>query len=160
MRMMTTSNKGKNLIKEAEGLRLDAYRCPAGVPTIGWGHTKGVRMGQRITRETAEEMLVEDIAPIERLLNGLKINFRQEQFDALVSWIFNLGAGNFRSSTMYKRILANASDEEITDSLVKWTYSGKQQLPGLMKRRVAEANLFIGKDMYRIVNNKIIKYVK
>lgn len=157
MRLMKTSNQGKNLIKEAEGLRLEAYRCPAGVATIGWGHTKGVRMGQRITRETAEDMLVEDIAPIERTLNGLKINFRQGQFDALVSWIFNLGAGNFRSSTMLKRILADADDEEITDQLVKWTYSGRQQLPGLMKRRAAEANLFIGYERYKVNNGKIIK---
>lgn len=157
MRLMKTSNQGKNLIKEAEGLRLDAYKCPAGVPTIGWGHTKGVKMGQRITPAMAEDLLVEDIAPIERLLNGLKINFRQEQFDALVSWIFNLGAGNFKSSTMYKHILADAKDEEITDSLIKWTYSGKQQLPGLMKRRVAEANLFLGYGRYMVNKGKIIK---
>lgn len=157
MRLMKTSNQGKNLIKEAEGLRLDAYRCPAGVPTIGWGHTKGVRMGQHITVQMAEDMLLEDIGPIERLLNGMRINFRQEQFDALVSWIFNLGAGNFKSSTMYKRILENAGDEEITDQLIKWTYSGKQQLPGLMKRRVAEANLFIGYDRYKVNNGRIIK---
>ena len=157
MRLMKTSNLGKNLIKEAEGLRLEAYRCPAGVPTIGWGHTKGVKMGQRITLAMAEDLLVEDLGPIERLLNGLKINFRQEQFDALVSWIFNLGSGNFKSSTMYKRILADANDEEITDSLIKWTYSGKQQLPGLMKRRVAEANLFIGYNRYKVNNGKIIK---
>lgn len=157
MRLMKTSNQGKNLIKEAEGLRLEAYRCPAGVPTIGWGHTKGVKMGQRITLAMAEDLLVEDLGPIERLLNGLKINFRQEQFDALVSWIFNLGAGNFKSSTMYKRILENAADEDITDQLVKWTYSGKQHLPGLMKRRVAEANLFIGYERYKVNNGKIIK---
>lgn len=154
---MKTSNQGKNLIKEAEGLRLDAYRCPAGVPTIGWGHTKGVKMGQRITLAMAEDLLVEDLSPIERLLNGLKINFRQEQFDALVSWIFNLGAGNFKGSTMYKRILEDAKDEEVTDQLVKWTYSGKQQLPGLMKRRVAEANLFLGYERYKVNNGKIIK---
>ena len=157
MRLMKTSNQGKNLIKEAEGLKLEAYRCPAGVPTIGWGHTKGVKMGQRITLAKAEDLLVEDLGPIERLLNGLKINFRQEQFDALVSWIFNLGAGNFKSSTMYKRILENAADEDITDLLIKWTYSGKQQLPGLMKRRVAEANLFIGYERYKVNNGKIIK---
>lgn len=157
MRLMKTSNQGKNLIKEAEGLRLDAYRCPAGVPTIGWGHTKGVKMGQRITLAMAEDLLVEDLSPIERLLNGLKINFRQEQFDALVSWIFNLGAGNFKGSTMYKRILEDAKDEEVTDQLVKWTYSGKQQLPGLMQRRVAEANLFIGYERYKVNNGKIIK---
>jgi lysozyme len=154
---MKTSNKGKNLIKEAEGLRLDAYRCPAGVSTIGWGHTKGVKMGQHITLAEAEDLLVEDIAPIERLLNGMKINFRQEQFDALVSWIFNLGGGNFKGSTMYKRILEDARDEEITDQMVKWINASGRPLPGLMKRRVAEANLFIGYDRYKVNNNKIIK---
>lgn len=157
MRLMKASNQGKNLIKEAEGLRLDAYLCPAGIPTIGWGHTKGVKMGQHITTAMAEDMLVEDIAPIERLLNSLKINFRQEQFDALTSWIFNLGSGKFKGSTMYKLILADAKDEEITDSLIKWTYSGNQQLPGLMKRRVAEANLFIGHERYMVNKGKIIK---
>ena len=155
--MMTTSNQGKNLIKEAEGLRLEAYLCPAKVPTIGWGHTKGVKLGQHITVQKAENMLVEDIAPIERLLNGLKINFRQEQFDALVSWIFNFGEGKFKGSTMYKRIIANAKDEEITDQLVKWINAAGRPLPGLMKRRVAEANLFLGYEKYKIVNGKIIK---
>jgi lysozyme len=154
---MTTSNQGKNLIKEAEGLRLDAYRCPAGIPTIGWGHTKGVKLGQHITVQQAEDMLVEDIAPIERLLNGLKINFRQEQFDALVSWIFNFGEGKFKGSTMYKRIIANAKDEEITDQLVKWINAAGRPLLGLMKRRVAEANLFIGYERYKVNKDRIIK---
>ena len=155
--MMTTSNQGKNLIKEAEGLRLDAYRCPAGIPTIGWGHTKGVKLGQHITVQQAEDMLVEDIAPIERLLNGLKINFRQEQFDALVSWIFNFGEGKFKGSTMYKRIIANAKDEEITDQLVKWINAAGRPLLGLMKRRVAEVNLFIGYERYKVNKDRIIK---
>ena len=155
--MMTTSNQGKNLIKEAEGLRLDAYRCPAGIPTIGWGHTKGVKLGQHITVQQAEDMLVEDIAPIERLLNGMKINFRQEQFDALVSWIFNFGEGKFKGSTMYKRIIANAKDEEITDQMVKWINAAGRPLPGLMKRRVAEANLFLGCEKYKIANMIIVK---
>ena len=157
MRMMTTSNQGKNLIKEAEGLRLDAYLCPAGIPTIGWGHTKGVKLGHQITIQQAEDMLVEDIAPIERLLNGMKINFRQEQFDALVSWIFNLGEGKFKGSTMYQRIIRNASDEDITDQMVKWTYSAGRPLPGLIKRRTAEANLFIGYERYKVLNNIITK---
>ena len=157
MRMMTTSNQGKDLIKEFEGLRLDAYRCPAGIPTIGWGHTKGVKMGQHITLAVAEDLLVEDIAPIERLLNGMKINFRQEQFDALVSWIFNLGEGKFKGSTMYKRIVGNAKDEEITDQMVKWINAAGRPLPGLMKRRVAEANLFLGCEKYKIANMIIIK---
>jgi lysozyme len=157
MKLMTTSNQGKDLIKAFEGLRLDAYRCPAGVPTIGWGHTKGVKMGQHITAAQAEDLLVEDIAPIEHLLNALRINFRQEQFDALVSWIFNLGEGKFKGSTMYQRIVGNARDEEITDQMVKWIYSDGRPLPGLMKRRVAEANLFIGYERYKVNKDKIIK---
>ena len=155
--MMTTSNQGKNLIKEFEGLRLDAYRCPAGIPTIGWGHTKGVKMGQHITLAVAEDLLAEDIVPIERLLNDLKINFRQEQFDALVSWIFNFGEGKFKGSTMYKRIVGNAKDEEITDQMVKWINAAGCPLPGLMKRRVAEANLFLGCEKYKIANMIIVK---
>lgn len=154
---MTTSNKGKDLIKQFEGLRLDAYRCPAGIPTIGWGHTKGVKMGQHITIAQAEEMLVEDIAPIERILNGMKINFQQEQFDALVSWIFNLGGGAFRGSTMHQRILEDANDEEITDQMVKWVYSGREMLTGLMRRRVEEANLFLGYERYKVNNEKVTK---
>lgn len=154
---MTTSPEGKNIIKSFEGLRLEAYRCPAGIPTIGWGHTKGVRMGQHITREQAEDMLVEDIAPIERLLNALGINFRQCQFDALVSWIFNLGEGNFKQSTLLKKIMANAKDEEISDEIVKWVYAGKEPLPGLMNRRVMEATLFLGYDRYKVNNGKIEK---
>ena len=157
MKLMKTSNKGKNLIKEAEGLRLEAYLCPAGVPTIGWGHTKGVKMGQHITLAEAEDLLVEDIAPIERLLNGMGINFRQEQFDALVSWIFNLGSGAFRGSTMHKRIVEDARDEEITDQMVQWVKASGRPMPGLLKRRVAEANLFIGYERYKVNNNRIIK---
>ena len=157
MRLMKTSNRGKDLIKQAEGLRLTAYRCPAGVPTIGYGHTKGVSMGQHITAAMAEDMLVEDIAPIERLLNALGINMRQEQFDALTSWIFNLGEGAFSSSTMLKRIKAGAADEDITDQLVKWTYSGKQQLTGLMTRRVKEANMFLGYERYKMDKGRIVK---
>lgn len=157
MKLMTTSSQGRDLIKSFEGLRLDAYRCPAGVPTIGWGHTKGVRMGQHITQAQAEDMLTEDIAPAEHLLNGMKINFRQCQFDALVSWIFNLGSGNFKSSTMYKRIIENATDEEIADQMVRWVNADGRPLPGLMKRRAAEANLFLDYEKYRIVNGKITK---
>ncbi len=154
---MTTSNQGKDLIKKFEGLRLEAYLCPAGVPTIGWGHTRGVKMGQRITLPEAEDLLIEDISPIERQLNDMGINFRQGQFDALVSWIFNLGIGNFNYSTMRKLILRGASDEEITESLLLWIHSGKKKLPGLMKRRVEEANLFLGYERYTFVNDKIIK---
>ena len=154
---MTTSVEGKRLIKNFEGLRLEAYKCPAGVPTIGYGHTKGVKMGQKITAAQAEDYLVEDIGPIERELNNLEINFRQEQFDALVSWIFNLGLGNFRHSTMLIRISTDASDVEITDQMVRWVNSTGSPLIGLKKRRIAEANMFLGYDKYYLDDKNNIK---
>lgn len=157
MRLMKTSNSGKDLIRTAEGLRLNTYLCPAGKPTIGYGHTKGVSMGQHITPSQAEDLLVEDIAPIEKSLHGMRINFRQEQFDALVSWIFNLGWGRFSTSTLYKKVTALSADEDITDEIVKWIYSGKKPLAGLMARRVKEANLFLGYERYKVMNNRIVK---
>lgn len=157
MKLMRVGKAGLQLIKDYEGLQLRAYLCPAGVPTIGWGHTKGVKMGQVITEARANDLLIEDIAPLEKLLNNLGINFRQEQFDALVSWLFNLGIGNFLHSTMLARIQANASDEEITDQLVKWHNAGKKPLVGLKRRRVAEANMFLGYDRYYLDKNNNIK---
>ena len=73
MEPMTTSEQGRNLIKQSEGLRLKAYRCPAGVPTIGWGHTEGVKMGQRITQAQAEVLLIQDLEPVEQLLNRMGV---------------------------------------------------------------------------------------
>ena len=154
---MTTSRVGLRLIKDFEGLRLGSYKCPAGVWTIGYGHTKGVKQGQVIDQMRADDLLIEDIAPIERLLNNLRINFRQEQFDALVSWIFNLGIGNFNSSTLKKKIVTNASDEEITDEIVKWVNANKKPLLGLKKRRIAEANMFLGYDKYYLDKDNNIK---
>ena len=154
---MTTSRLGLRLIKDFEGLRLGAYLCPAGVWTIGFGHTKGVCQGQVITEAQACDYLVEDVAPIERLLNVLGINFRQEQFDALVSWIFNLGSGNFKHSTLLKKMMANAPDEEIAAEIVKWVNAGGKPLAGLKRRRVAEANMFVGYDLYELDKNNNIK---
>lgn len=157
MNKMITSDQGRHLIKQYEGLRLQAYLCPAGIPTIGWGHTKGVKMGCCITEQQAEEYLTEDLAPAEQVLNAMAINFRQHQFDALVSWIFNLGRGAFLTSTLYKCIQANANDEQIADQIVRWTNASGKQLIGLMKRRVAEANMFMGYERYKLRNSKIIK---
>ena len=139
MKLMVTSKDGLALIKRYEGLRLKAYKCPAGVWTIGYGHTKGVKPGMTISQETADLYLRADVAPIEKLLNSLKINFRQGQFDALVSWIFNLGSGNFNSSTLKKRVVAGAKDIEIIAEIKKWNKAGGKVLPGLVKRREEEA---------------------
>lgn len=157
MKKMTISRKGLALIKDFEGLRLGAYLCPAGVWTIGYGHTKGVKPSQKISQEQADDFLIEDVAPVERLLNALGINFRQEQFDALVSWIFNLGSGNFVNSTMAKKIHLDGSDEEITDQMVKWVNANKKPLVGLKKRRIAEANMFLGYDKYYLDKDNNIK---
>lgn len=154
---MTTSRKGIQLIKDFEGLKLESYKCPAGVWTIGYGHTKGVKPNMVIDQMRADDLLIEDIAPIERLLNDLRINFRQEQFDALVLWIFNLGANAFQKSTLYIRIGSNASDEEITDEIVKWVNANKKPLLGLKKRRIAEANMFLGYDKYYLDKENNIK---
>lgn len=154
---MTTSRNGLQLIKDFEGLRLESYKCPAGVWTIGYGHTKGVKPNVVIDQMRAEDLLIEDIAPIERMLNKLGINFRQECFDALVSWNFNLGEGAFRNSTLLKKIVADAPDEEITDQIVKWVNAGGKPLVGLKRRRVAEANMFLGYDKYYLDKDNNIK---
>ncbi len=157
MTLMTTSNRGIDLIKEFEGLSLKAYLCPAGRWTIGYGHTAGVRKGQVITQDDAGRMLADDCHVAERALNALGVNFRQEQFDALVSWIFNLGTGSFSTSTLRKRILAGAADEQVADEIVRWVNAGGKPMPGLMRRRVAEANMFLGRERYKVSNNRIVK---
>lgn len=150
MTLMTISQKGIDLIKSFEGCKLFAYRDSVGIATIGYGHTKDVRMGMSITQKQAEEFLKCDIKPVERVLNCMGTNYTQNQFDALVSWIFNLGEGNFKKSTMYKNIVARKSDVEITDQMVKWVNAGGRPLVGLKRRRVAEANMFLGKETYYV----------
>lgn len=145
---MTTSQKGIDLIKEFEGCVLKAYKCPAGVWTIGYGTTQGINPNMVITQAQAETFLKRDIKPVERFLNGMCINYTQGQFDALISWIYNLGIGSFKSSTMYKYIVAKRKDVEITDQMVRWVNSGGKPLLGLKRRRVAEANMFLGKNLY------------
>lgn len=148
MTLMTTSQKGIDLIKEFEGCVLKAYKCPAGVWTIGYGTTQGVKPNMVITQAQAETFLKRDIKPVEWFLNSMGINYTQGQFDALTSWIYNLGIGAFKSSTMYKYIVAKRKDVEITDQMVRWVNSGGKPLLGLKRRRVAEANMFLGKNLY------------
>ena len=157
MKLMTISDKGLELIKSFEGCKLFAYRDSVGVATIGYGHTKNVYMGQAITQQQADNFLREDLQSCEKVLNALGINLRQEEFDALCSWIFNLGVGNFTHSTMMKKMQANATDEEITDQLVRWFNAGGKPLKGLKRRRIAEANIFLGKELYYLDKNEQIK---
>lgn len=158
MTLMKISQAGIDLIKKFEGCKLCAYRDSVGIPTIGYGHTKGVKMGMCITQKQADDFLREDVGICEKALNTCCTNFTQNQFNALCSWIFNLGTANFNSSTMRKYIIARRGDVEITDQLVKWHNAGGKPLLGLKRRRIAEANMFLGRELYSLNSNgEIIK---
>lgn len=145
-RIMKITNEGINLIKKFEGLRLEAYLCPAGVWTIGYGHTKGVKKGQVITQLEADNLLKEDLSSFEKGVTSLiKSNINQNQFDSLVSFAFNLGLANLKSSTLLKKVNANPNDRTIVDEFLKWVYAKKVFLEGLHRRRQAEANLYFTK---------------
>lgn len=139
---MEISIDGINIIKTFEGLFLKSYLCPAKIWTIGWGSTKGVKRGMVITVQEAEQRLLDDIAPIENYLNNLGIDLNQNQFDALCSFIFNLGVGNFSSSTLLKLIKKNKNDPNIKNQFNRWVYAGGKILPGLVKRRKVEGDLY------------------
>lgn len=143
---MKASEKAYSLIRQFEGLRLTAYKCPAGVWTVGYGHTSGVVPGMTITLEQAEELLRQDITTVENIVNAECQNLRQCQFDALVSFVFNVGGGNFRQSTLLKKIKANPDDNSIMDEFLWWVYAKGVVLPGLQKRRLAEMRLYFSED--------------
>lgn len=139
---MKASEKAYSLIRQFEGLRLTAYKCPAGVWTIGYGHTSGVVPGMVITKEQAEEFLRCDIKAAEDTVNAECPNLRQCQFDALVSFVFNVGGGNFCKSTLLKKVKTNPDDNSIMDEFLRWVYAKGVVLPGLQKRRLAEMRLY------------------
>jgi len=143
---MKISQEGVNLIKHFEGCRLEAYKCPAGVWTIGYGHTKGVKEGDEIEQEAAEAFLIEDLEAFEQAVARLvKVPLTQQQFDALVSFTFNLGAGNLAASTLLRK-LNNYQYAEVPEQMMRWVKAGGQVLDGLVRRRAAEAALFQNKD--------------
>ena len=137
---MKISSKGVSLIKQFEGCRLKAYKCPAGVWTIGYGHTAGVKAGDIITQETAESYLRNDLVQYEKAVmnyDGI-YHFNQNQFDALVSFTYNCGAGNLKNLTQSgKRTIA-----QISDKLLLYNKAGGVTLLGLQRRRAAEKVLF------------------
>ena len=154
---MRISKNGLDFIKKCEGCKLFAYRCPSGVLTIGYGSTKNVKAGMAITQQQAEQRLLDDVAPLEAYLNKMGVNFTQNEFDALISWLFNLGIGNFESSTLKKKICQNAPDIEVTGQMVRWFLSNKKPLKGLKMRRCDEANMFLGRNVYYVDSNEEIK---
>lgn len=129
-------------IQEFEGLRLTAYKCPAGVWTIGFGHTKGVKMGQTITKAQAETLLRGDLLPCEEYVRGLNLELTQGQFDALVDFCFNLGTAALQRSTLLQKIRTKADELTIRNEFAKWVNAGGVRLQGLVKRRAWEADRF------------------
>lgn len=141
---MRTSPKGISLIKSFEGLRLKSYQDSVGVWTIGYGATRGIYPGMTITNEQAERMLMNDIARFEPELDKLaKVPLNQNQWDALMSFTYNLGAANLSSSTLLK--LLNVKDYAgAAEQFPRWNKAGGQVLAGLTKRRAAERAMFLG----------------
>ena len=129
-------------LMEMEGLKLEAYLDAAGVPTIGYGHTKGVRMGDRITRWWAIEQLKDDVAEVERQVEALGVARTEGQMDALVSFAFNLGIARLEQSTLLKLIREGGSRNAIKREFKRWVYADGKKLRGLERRREWEAKRF------------------
>jgi lysozyme len=136
------SQRGIDLIKRFEGCELEAYRDLVGKWTIGYGHTKGVNEGMRITDDQAEHMLTEELKEFESYINNyVFVDLQQNQFDALTSWVYNLGPTNLRSSTMLK-VLNAGKYTEVPYQMKRWNRAGGLVSKGLTRRREAEARLF------------------
>ena len=159
---MKTSKTGIALIKHFEGLKLQSYLCPAGVWTIGYGHTKGVKEGMIITETKADELLKEDLAYFEDcILTFADVELTQNQFDALASFTFNLGEGALRKSTLLKKLNAGRL-QEAADEFLRWDKArdenGKlKPLAGLTKRRYAERALFLSDIKLQDILDEIAK---
>jgi lysozyme len=146
---MKLTDNGIRLIQEFEGLRLTSYLCSAGVPTIGYGATyyhdgTKVKLGQTITKEQATQLLKDHLKEFEGsvtgLLNTTKVN--ANQFDALVSFCFNLGAGNLAKSQLLRFVKTNPNDPKIAAEFAKWNRAGGVVVTGLVRRRKKEAQLY------------------
>lgn len=158
------SSNGIIITKQTEQCYLHAYLCPAGVWTIGWGHTKGVKKGDTITMAQAEKYLLADLAEAENIVNKELLNLSQNQFDAIVDFVFNVGSSKFLASTLLKTLKTNPKSDEVATQLRRWVYADgshngkdddkdgvvdesgeKQALGGLVARREAEIELYFRK---------------
>lgn len=148
---MKTSQKGIDFIKRHEALRLNSYLDAVGVWTIGYGHTKTAKKGMTITEAEAEKLLVDDLKTAEDEINKHLLPLKQHQFDSLVSFVFNVGTGAFRTSTLLKRLKADVNHPDIPNQLNRWIYGGGKVLSGLVKRRKQEADIYT-KGHYEIRN--------
>ena len=148
-KITTTGKKGIDLIKSFEGFYAKPYMCPASVPTIGYGTTRypnGNKVTLKdvsITEQQGVEYLMHDLKTFEKYVDSYcRDDVNQNQFDALVSFCYNLGPNNLKSSTLLKKVNLNPSDPSILNEFLKWNKGGGRVLKGLTKRRQAESNLY------------------
>ena len=150
MQNMKISQEGLSLIKKFEGCKLESYQCAAGVWTIGYGSTSGINEGMEISQEQAEDLLLEDVAVFEEAVNkAVEVPLEQYEFDALVSWTFNLGPSNLNSSTMLK-VLNENKKNEVPAQMRRWNKANGETLQGLVRRREAESLLFQNEQWHEV----------
>lgn len=143
---MKIGSTGVDLIKHFESCKLTAYQDSVGIWTIGWGHTGSVKKGDIWTQGEADNILLNDLDKFEGYVNQyVKVPLTQNQFDALVSWTFNLGPGNLKSSTILTKLNEKKYDE-VPSQMKRWNKAGGKVLHGLERRRNAEAVMFSGED--------------
>ena len=141
---MHISKEAINLIKNFEGLRTKSYLCPAGIRTIGYGHVLAANDNRKnISEKEAEELLRQDVIKSETsVLRNIIVNLTQGQFDALVSFTYNLGDAALQRSTLRQKINRH-EHEEVPKELRRWIHAGGRILSGLVKRREAEAEMYL-----------------
>ncbi|EBY1867554.1 lysozyme [Salmonella enterica subsp. enterica] len=140
---MKTSDNGRAFIRAREGVKLAAYQDGGGVWTIGYGHTRGVKQGQVINHEQADEFLDSDLRQVESCISErVTAALNQNQFDALVSFVFNVGRQAFSDSTLLKK-LNEGNYRAAADQFTRWVYDNDKFVQGLYNRRVAERDLFL-----------------
>lgn len=143
---MKTSQNGINIIKKYESCQLKAYICPAGKPTIGYGHVLSTyEDGMTITHDEAERLLQYDLIRFEKSVDSINARLNQNQFDALVSLCFNIGPWNLKMSMLARRVKANPDDPGIASEFMKWVNAAGKKLNGLVKRREEESILYFTK---------------
>ncbi|MEI7509354.1 MAG: lysozyme [Flavobacterium sp.] len=150
MKINRISQRGLNLIQRFEGLSLKPYKCPAGIWTIGYGttfYTNGIKVKETdnpISQAEATNLLIEVLKHYEQSVDSFcRDDISQNQFDALVSFCYNVGAGSLKSSTLLKKVNVNPNDETISAEFMKWNKGGGKVLKGLTERRKAEADLYV-----------------
>ena len=145
---MKISQEGIDLIKHFEGCELESYRCSANVLTIGYGTTKNVVEGMKISQHQAEELLMKDLEEFEEYVEDLiDVPLEQNQFDALVAWTYNLGPTNLKTSTL-RKVLNKGAYDDVAEQINRWNKANGKVLKGLVRRRNAEAELFDGNDWH------------